>query len=1113
MRTGEINMMKHDSSFERQEKVLRTFRSIGRLRNRRERARRAALQAGPRVETPEQGRSRAGEGRRLGRLGLGYLDWELGSDRSWWSDEIFRIFGFEPGEVEPTLDRMRQLVLPEDQAELGRTVAETIRSGEPQLLNCRIIRADGELRHLTGRMNVIPARHGEPARLVSTLQDVTEQQRIEDELRRSRATLTAGQRIARLGTWDWDMKTDQAWWSDELVRILEPDPDVTEVSFETFLERFDPADRKLAEDAIRRAVEQQEPFDLELRLPVSDGASRVIHASGEVIHDDDGSPWRLLGVVQDITDRKRIEDELRRARASLEAGQQVAGLGTWDWDLKTNELWWSAEVDRLFGQEVGGVEPSFEMLLKAVHPDDLTALMEAIQAPPAEPGPSDLEVRIVASDGSIRNALSRGQTFFDDDGTPVRMVGAFQDITERKRNEDELRRNRTLLETGQQIAGLGTWEWTFTDGSLWWSDEVYRIFGYEPGEFDATYERFVQAIHPDDRDGLVSLLDSTVASGEPYSAEMRIVRADESVRVILARGETICNARQQPERMVGAVQDITERKQIEQDLAVARDQALEASRQKSEFLATMSHEIRTPMNGVLGMLDLLLDTPLSPQQKDFTLSARDSAISLLAIINDVLDFSRIEAGKMLIDRTDFELATIVEGAAEILAGPARERRNSLMTYVDPAIPRVLQGDPGRLRQVLVNLCGNAVKFTEGGEVTVRAMLDSADDTEATVRFSVSDTGIGMSADVKDRLFQAFTQADATTTRRYGGTGLGLAIARQLVELMGGTIDVESEVGKGSTFWFTVPFDVSTSEVPKPLRIVDRDLTDIRVLVADSNTTSREIVHRYILSWGMRNGSVPDASGALAALRRAVADDDPYDVVILDMGASGVSNSELAKRIQADPAIAGTPLILLAAFDQPGGCDRALDEGFSAYLTRPVRNSQLFDAIVNAMARPEGEHLDDDTGRSKQAPGASAVDRHAPDTAAVVLIAEDNPVNQKVARMQVERLGYRVEVVENGRQAVEAMASSDRYALVFMDVQMPELDGFGATRAIRRAEMASGRRTPIIAMTANALEGDREECLAAGMDDYLSKPVSRNKLREVLERWLPNAPERVEPDPS
>jgi PAS domain S-box-containing protein len=782
-------------------------------------------------------------------------------------------------------------------------------------------------------------------------------------------------------------------------------------------------------------------------------------------------------------------------------------MGTWDWDIQTSELWWSDGVYRLFGQEPGSFTPTFDDFVTAVHPDDRAGVTDAIQSALNGEEQFATELRILTSDGSVRVTHARGEVFRDESGEPNRMLGAVQDITEQKQVEAELRRQRASLAAGQKIARLGIWDWDMVTDQIWWSDDAYRVLGLKPDEFTPSFEGFLGVVHPEDRGSVVHTVETSVMTQEPISMEVRLCPPAGEVRVMQSRGEVFCDDSGKVIRIVGAIQDITEQKRIEQELAEARDQALDASRLKSEFLATMSHEIRTPMNGVLGMIDLLLDTRLNQQQRDFAVSARDSAGALLTIINDILDFSRIEAGRMVLERLDFEPTQVIEGAAEVLAARAREHDVSLMTYVEPDIPRVLRGDPGRLRQVLINLIGNAVKFTEGGEVTVRATLVRATEDHAAVRFTVSDTGIGMSPQVQKRLFQAFSQADASTTRKYGGTGLGLAITRRLVELMDGTIGVESEEGKGSTFWFTARFDRSPLPALTAPALSRVDVGGLRVMVTDDMQATREIVHSYILSWGMRNGRAAGAREALAMLRQGVAENDPYDVAIIDMMMPEVDGFGLARQITSDPALAHTRLILLTAFDQRGQGEHALEMGFSAYLTKPIRKSQLFDAIASVTA---DRHLEaepgDNADESTDVVGIAASAGEPPE-GRLVLLAEDNPVNQKVAKVHLERLGYTVDVVDNGRKAVEALENGGRHALVLMDVQMPEMDGFAATRAVRKSELTSGRHVPIIAMTANAMEGDREACLAVGMDDYISKPVSRDRLREVLDRWAPAIPAR------
>jgi PAS domain S-box-containing protein len=829
-----------------------------------------------------------------------------------------------------------------------------------------------------------------------------------------------------------------------------------------------------------RALHGQSVRDFEYMINPPGGARRVVVASGQPILAPNGRKLGAVVAIHDVSQRRAAEQRLRnseeRFRQAFEfagAGMAIVGLdGGW---LKVNRV--LCEITGYSEREL--LEKNFQDL---THPEDLDAdLSHMHEMLENKRRHYQKEKRYIRRDGSVVWIHLTSSLVRDGAGAPLHFISQFEDITLRKRAEEAVReseeRFRDLFENASDLIQSTAPDGRFLYVNRAWSETL----GYANAEIQGL--RVFDIVHPDHRTEWAAAFRRVIVGENLTGLETAFIARDG--RKILVEGNAHCQFRDGlPVGVRGIFRDCTERRRAEVELRAAKESAEAANRAKSRFLANMSHEIRTPMNGVIGMTSLLLDTRLTEDQRDYAGTIRTSAENLLTVINDILDFSKVEAGKIALETLEFDAQDVLEDTLELLAEAAQSKGIELAGRFAPNAPRRFRGDAGRLRQVLTNLVGNAIKFTAGGEVAVRVDAVHETDSDATLAFRVKDTGIGIDPGNQPGLFEAFSQADVSTTRKFGGTGLGLAICKQLVELMGGRIGVESAPGQGSTFWFSVPLQKpsgssNASEAEQPL-------SGARALIVDDNATSAECLHAQFDAWNIPSVCAANGADALEKLRASAVQGDGFTTAIIDLGMPGMDGLALARAISADEKLSAVHLILLTARGVRLSEAEWRTAGITQCCAKPVRQSALFDCLANAAER----------GAVPSRAGALA-DTAPSYGARLVLVVEDNPVNQKVALGQLRKLGYAADAVGNGFEALEAL---DRvpYDIVLMDCQMPEMDGYEASAAIRQREGA-GQHTWIVAMTANAMREDRELCLAAGMDDYVSKPVRTADLAAVLER--------------
>ncbi|MBW2061629.1 MAG: PAS domain S-box protein [Deltaproteobacteria bacterium] len=850
---------------------------------------------------------------------------------------------------------------------------------------------------------------------------------------------------------------------------------------------------------IYRTGKSAEIMDYELIK--KDGSTRVLELSTSLIQDQKDRPIGFRGIARDITERKQAEEALRRSEERYRTILESIEEGYFEVDLTGKFTFFNDSLCKIMG-----------------YPRDELMTMDNRDYTSAETAKKTLQAfnqiyrtgkpkkiidhRIIAKDGSISFHEMSASILRDPEGQPIGFRGIARDVTERKRAEEAIKeseaRYRALFDGALECIYVHDFEGKFIDAN----PAALKLLGYTKEE--ALTLNFASLLSPDQLGKAFKTIESLKKIGFQEDLTEYKLRRKDGQEVYIESSGTLLHRDGKPYAIQGVARDITARKWVE-SLEQAKAAAEAASQAKSEFLANMSHEIRTPLNGIIGMIELAFDTDLDDNQRNIFHTISAEADSLLGLITDILDFSKIEAGMLELEEIPFDLRVLVEDMANSIASRADQKGLEFISYLSPDVPAQLIGDPARLRQVLVNLADNALKFTHEGEVYIKGEMVEDLGDRVRLRFLVKDTGIGIPEDKQAVIFNGFTQADGSTTRQYGGTGLGTTISKQLTDLMAGEIGVESEVNKGSTFWFTVVLAKQTGQQAVLAR-EDVDLSDLRVLVVDDNQINRFILIKYLTSWGCRPVSVPGGKEALSVLGESVSSNDPFNLMLLDLQMPEMSGFDLAKEIRSREALKKVPILVLTSIGRIGDGKSCLDIGIEGYLTKPIKRDELRKAIESILGLAMAEEM-------KIAP--KLVTRHSiaeeSRKEVQILLAEDYPTNQQVAMRHLNRVGYQVDLAENGRGAVEA-CKRKHYDLILMDIEMPVMDGYEATKAIRNLEanlnkltdkQGSARleRTPIIAMTAHALKDHREKCLAVGMDDYIAKPLKKKGLLAMVEKWV------------
>lgn len=1017
--------------------------------------------------------------------------WDLDNpDDQWMSPKFWSILGYDYKVMPHKASAWHDIINPDDFKLANELhIKHCENPGSPYDHTIRYTHRNGSIIWIRCRGLAVRDSKGKPIRMLVSHQNVTEYVKNENKLNKYIALLNYTQKIAGIGSWVLDLKNNEVLWTEGLYKMYGLDSKLPPPPYTEHMKLFTEESWEQLSSALNLTKEKGIPYELELNTRRTDGSEGCMWVRGEAEYDSKGKITHIKGTSQDITERKIVNEKLRINEERWQFAIEGSGDGIWEWRPQEKKTFYSKSWVEMLGYTPEEFSDSDEEWSSRIHPDDISfTFAEIAQNLSGHTDSFSFEYRIRNKEGDYLWVLNRGKVVERDvNGEAIRVVGSHSNINKLKQAEQLIKINEARLSLAVKAGGIGIWDWDIISDKLTWDDQMFVLYGVNKKHFTSAYEAWANGLYEADKQRSEEEIKMAIKGEKDFNTEFRVQYANGQIRNIRALATVLRDSEGKAIRMIGTNWDITAEKEAALQIA-ARKEAEKANKAKSEFLANMSHEIRTPLNSVIGFTDLLKKTDLSIIQQQYVNSANVSGHALLGIINDILDFSKIEAGMLDLDITKSDLVQLFEDSIDIVKFAAAEKDIELLLDIDPLMPRFASVDAIRLKQIFANLLGNAVKFTLKGEVELKIRYQAVDGDTGTLAISVRDTGIGINKKQQSKLFKSFSQADSSTTRKFGGTGLGLVISQLIAEKMGSTIHVKSTVGTGTIFYFDV-----TTRFESEDKVHSTIIKGVkRCLIIDDNANNRAIMKQMLNQWNIQSECCDSGFEAIKIIEQP----KPFDLIIFDYNMPYINGIEtirmLKNKLKID--IKKQPVILLhSSLDNLQFEKECFELGIRYRLSKPVKRNVLFN-YLNNLNQVNTSSLKKEI---IEIPKTDNIHEGVK-----ILIAEDVFLNMVLIKAILSELGFNNEIIEakNGIEAIEQYQKMNP-DLILMDVHMPELDGISATKKIREIELLSGNKTPIIALTAGALKEEKEKCFANGMNDFLTKPIAPDKIMAMLNKYL------------